>query len=154
MFIITQWYCMVLFFLMRCCRTQTLQQKSRIAIIICHLMVKTVATVCVSVFFESSAALVPTGMICPTVNMVLAQNKICHLHLIKFWKAEQGFMWAPGQNLSVDLVSRLGGLGGLISDSTSLAYLLWCRPASHRACSTRTLGSHTIWKTDVKINPQ
>lgn len=54
----------------------------------------------------------------------------------------------------MDLVSRLGDLGGLITDRTSLAYRLWCRPASRRACSTRTLGSDTIWKTDVKKTPK
>lgn len=53
-----------------------------------------------------------------------------------------------GQNLSMDLVSRRGSLGGSMTDRTSLAYWLWCRPASRRACSTRTLGSDTIWKID------
>lgn len=53
---------------------------------------------------------------------------------------------APGQNLSVDLVSFLGGLGGWMVERAFLAYREWCSPASHRDCSTRTLGSDIIYK--------
>lgn len=62
-------------------------------------------------------------------------------------------MWAKHyscQNFSVDFVSRLGGLGGLIWDRASLAYWFWCTPASRKACSARTLGSDTIWETDIQ----
>lgn len=53
---------------------------------------------------------------------------------------------APIQNLSVDLVSFLGGLGGWMVERTFLAYWEWYSPAFHSDCSIRTLGSDIIWK--------
>lgn len=79
----------------------------------------------------------------PTIKVSRAIS-LCHILV------NQLFLFAfLGQSCSVDLFSGLGGLSGLIVDITSLAYRLWCTPASRSASSIRTLGSDKICKINV-----